>query len=248
MAILSNKVTVVTGASSGIGEATARVLAEAGATVILVARRQDRLNALVEAITDAGGTAVAIAADMTDQAQVTSVIGQAEQSYGKVDILINNAGVMLLGKIDGVDTEEWRRMVDLNLMGLMYATHAALPGMKRQGHGHIVNVSSVAGRVVNPISAVYAATKHAVGAFSEGLRKQESKNGIRVTVIEPGAVRTELSDHITDPDIQKQVRSMYSDMEPLESEDIAAAIFYAVTQPERVNVNEILIRPTAQEM
>jgi NADP-dependent 3-hydroxy acid dehydrogenase YdfG len=244
---LTSKVAIVTGASSGIGEATALALAAEGAMVAIAARRSDRLEALAKRITDQGGTALPITADVSDEAQVNDVVKQTQAKFGRVDILVNNAGVMLLGMIDGANTEDWRRMVNLNVLGLMYATHAVLPLMKAQGIGHIVNISSVAGRVANAGSGVYNATKWAVGAFSEALRKEVYQHNIRVTIIEPGLVATELPHHITDTAAKDRAADFYGSLKNLESEDIANAIAYAVTQPPHVNVNEILIRPTEQE-
>lgn len=244
---LTGKVAVVTGASSGIGEATAAALAAQGASVAVSARRKDRLDALVSRIRDAGGKAQAFAADVADEAEANNLIKEARAAFGRLDILVNNAGVMLLGPINNADTEDWRRMMQTNVLGLMYATHAALPLMKAQGGGHIVNISSVAGRTARAGAGVYNASKWGVGAFSESLRQEVYKDHIRVTIIEPGAVATELTHHITNPDAKKQIQDFVSSMTPLESEDIAAAITYAVTQPPRVNVNEILIRPTDQE-
>jgi len=175
------------------------------------------------------------------------MVRRAHEHFGQLDVLVNNAGLMLQGMVDGADTEEWRRMIGVNLLGLMYATHAALPLMKAQGKGHIVNLSSVAGRIANPRVAVYAATKFGVCAFSEALRKEVRKDGIRVTVIEPGIVATELADHITDVASKEALQARIASITPLESADVAAAILYAVTQPPRVNVNEILVRPTLQE-
>jgi len=243
---LDRKVAVVTGASSGIGEATAIALAAAGAQVAVAARRADRLEKLVKSISDHGGQAIPIVADVADDTQAHDMILKANAEFGRVDILINNAGVMLNGPIDGADTEDWRRMVNTNVLGLMYATHAALPIMKAQGEGHIVNISSVAGRIAQAGSGVYNATKWAVGGFSEALRQEVHKDKIRVTIIEPGAVATELTDHITNPAAKERIQAWVKSLTPLESEDIAAAIVYAVTQPMRVNVNEILIRPTDQ--
>jgi len=247
MASLTPKVAIITGASSGIGEATALALAAAGAKVALVARRAERLEALTKRIQESGGVALAIVADITDEAQARDIVNKTQAEWGRVDILVNNAGVMLLGAIDGADTEDWRRMFNTNVMGLMYATHAALPIMKAQQQGHIVNISSVAGRVVSAGTGVYNATKWAVGAFSESLRQEVHKDNIRVTIIEPGLVATELPQHITNPAAKERAKSFYGSVTNLESEDIAAAIVYAVTQPPRVNVNEILIRPTEQE-
>ncbi len=246
---LDGKVAIVTGASSGIGEATALLLAAEGAKVALVARRADRLESLAKRITAEGGSALVIAADVADESQANAMVQKTQAEFGRVDILINNAGVMLLGPVAGADTEDWRRMFDVNVMGLMYGTHAALPVMKQQGGGHIVNISSVAGRTTSALSSVYSATKFAVGAFSEGIRKQESKNKIRITVIETGVVITELTDHITHAETKQDIKGWIGSMkEPLQSEDIADGILYAVTQHPRVNVNEILIRPTEQDM
>lgn len=244
---LAGKVAIVTGASSGIGEATALALADAGATVAIAARRSDRLEALAKRILDQGGEVLSITADVSDEAQVKAMVQKTHAEYGRVDILVNNAGVMLLGMIDGANTEDWRRMININVLGLMYATHAVLPIMKAQGVGHIVNISSVAGRFANAGTGVYNATKWAVGAFSESLRKEVYQNNIRVTIIEPGLVATELPQHITDPAAKERAQQFYGSLKALESEDIAAAIAYAVTQPPHVNVNEILIRPTEQE-
>ena len=246
MASLSEKVAIITGASSGIGEATALALAAQGAQVVVVARRGDRLEKVAQQISETGGKALQIIADVTDEAQVRQMVDKAQAELGRVDILVNNAGVMLLGPIDGADTEDWRRMVNLNVLGLMYATHAVLPLMKAQGEGHIINISSVAGRTASANVGVYNATKWGVGAFSEALRQEVHKDKIRVTVIEPGIVATELGEHITNTEVKERLQARVAAMTPLESEDIAAAIVYAVTQPPRVNVNEILIRPTDQ--
>ncbi len=244
---LAGKIAIVTGASSGIGEATAIALAATGATVAIAARRGDRLATLAEKISASGGIALPITTDVSDEAEVAAMVNKVEEAYGRVDILVNNAGVMLLGAIAGANTEDWRRMININLLGLMYATHAVLPLMKEQGSGHIVNISSVAGRVANAGTGVYNATKWAVGAFSESLRKEVYTDHIRVTIIEPGLVATELPQHITDPKAKEWTKNFYGSVKTLESEDIAAAIAYAVTQPPHVNVNEILIRPTEQE-
>jgi NADP-dependent 3-hydroxy acid dehydrogenase YdfG len=244
---LVNKVAIVTGASSGIGEAAAVALAAEGAAVVIAARRSDRLETLAKRIADSGGKALPMTADVSDEAQVQTMVNKTQADYGRVDILVNNAGVMLLGAIAGANTEDWRRMFSINVLGLMYATHAVLPLMQAQGEGHIVNISSVAGRVANAGSGVYNATKWAVGAFSESLRKEVYKDNIRVTIIEPGLVATELPQHITDPNAKEFAKNFYDSVRTLDSEDIAAAIAYAVTQPSHVNVNEILIRPTEQE-
>jgi NADP-dependent 3-hydroxy acid dehydrogenase YdfG len=247
MKSLEGKVALVTGASSGIGEATALALGAAGARVVVAARRVERLDALVARIASAGGEARAVRADVATESDARAMVAAASSQGGLLDVVVNAAGVMLLGPVDGARTEDWRRMIDVNLLGLMYTTQAALPVMKAQGSGHFVNVSSLAGRVANPGAAVYAATKFGVCAFSESLRREVYQDGIRVTVVEPGVVRTELADHITDARAKEALRARVAAMTPLESEDIAAAILYAVTQPARVNVNEILVRPTSQE-
>lgn len=244
---LQGKVALITGASSGIGEASALSLAAEGARVAVVARRVERLQEVVRKIQQNGGQALPIVADVADEQQVAEMVKHVKNTLGRIDILVNNAGVMLLGQIDGANTEDWRRMVAINVMGLMYTTHAVLPLMKEQNRGHIINISSVAGRIARAGSGVYNVTKWGVVAFSEALRQESYKNNIRVTVIEPGAVATELTDHITDESARQKQSEWLQGLTPLESEDIAAAILYAVTQPERVNVNEILIRPTGQD-
>ena len=241
---LHGTVALVTGASSGIGEATARALADAGARLAILARRAERLERLAREI---GSETLVLEADVGDPEQARTAVERTVAELGRLDTLVNNAGVMLLGPIAGADTEDWRRMMGVNVLGLMYATHAALPLMKAQGSGHVVNVSSVAGRTARAGSGGYNASKWGVGAFSESLRQEVYKDKIRVTVIEPGAVATELTGHITHPEAKQQVQAFVQGMTPLESEDIAAAIVYAVTQPPRVNVNEILVRPTDQE-
>jgi len=222
---LDGKVALITGASSGIGEATALALAALGAKVALAARRAERLQKLEKQITDGGGKALSLVTDIADEAQATEMVHKTNSNFGSVDILVNNAGVMLVGPVEGADTSDWQRMININLMGLMYATHAALPLMKAQGGGHIVNISSVAGRVAVPNYAVYNATKFGVGAFSEALRKEVYKDKIRVTVIEPGGVATELADQITNPEFKQQIiEEFLQSITALESEDIAAAI------------------------
>jgi NADP-dependent 3-hydroxy acid dehydrogenase YdfG len=246
MAKLDGKVAVVTGASSGIGEATAEALAAEGAAVVVAARREDRLTDLVERIRSADGRVLAAVCDVTEESQAHGLIRKAQEEFGSVDILVNNAGVMLLSKVGKGLSEEWRQMFDVNVMGLLYATDAAIEVMKRQGSGHLVNVSSVAGRkVTRDASGVYAGSKHAVGAISEGLRQELLEDNIRVTIVEPGAVETELTNHITDQEARESLGGL-AQIEILQSEDIANAIAYAVTQPSHVSVNEILIRPTHQ--
>jgi NADP-dependent 3-hydroxy acid dehydrogenase YdfG len=243
---LDGKVAVVTGASSGIGEATAEALAAEGASVVVAARREERLADLAKRIEENGGRVLAAACDVADEGQAHGLIRKAEDEFGRVDILVNNAGVMLLSTVGKGLSEEWRRMFDVNVLGLLYTTDAAIETMKKQGGGHLVNVSSVAGRkVTRDSSGVYAGSKFAVGAISEGLRQELLQDNIRVTIVEPGAVATELTDHITDEDARNSLGGLLN-LEILQAEDIAGAIVYAVTQPERVSVNEILIRPTQQ--
>jgi NADP-dependent 3-hydroxy acid dehydrogenase YdfG len=243
---LQGKVCVVTGASSGIGAATARRLSAAGASVALAGRREDRLRELADEISGEGNPAVPIATDVTVESECSALIERTRSELGRLDVLINNAGVMLLGPIQGADTEEWRRMVSVNLLGLFYCTHAALPVMRDQGGGHIVNISSVAGRTASLGVGVYNATKWGVGAFSESLRQEALHVNVRVTIIEPGFVETELQDHSTDPMARAAIEDIRQKTTPLQAEDIAEAIHYAVAQPPHVSVNEVLVRPTEQ--
>ncbi|MER9255270.1 SDR family NAD(P)-dependent oxidoreductase [Mesorhizobium sp. M0598] len=243
---LAGKVALVTGASSGIGEATAATLAAAGAKVAIAARRADRLEALAARIEKAGGAPLRIEADVTSNDDVTAMVDKVVAEWGRLDILVNNAGVMLLSPAAEALLDDWRRMIELNLLALMGVTKAALPHL-RSAKGHIVNVSSIAGRVANPGASGYAATKFGVVGFSESLRREVYADKVRVTVIEPGLVRTELGDHVTNPAAKAGLDQRLAAMEVLTAEDIAAAILYAVSQPPHVNVNEIVIRPTDQE-
>jgi NADP-dependent 3-hydroxy acid dehydrogenase YdfG len=243
---LQGKVCVITGASSGIGEATARRLSEAGAAVALGARRVDRLKTLVEEIESKGGRALAVPTDVSDESQAKALIEDAGNELGRLDVLVNNAGLMLLGPIEGADTDEWRRMIGVNVLGLLYCTHAALPIMREQGAGHIVNVSSVAGRVASAGVGVYNATKWAVGGFSEALRQEALHANVRVTLIEPGMVTTELASHNSNPAVVQAIEHMRSQLEPLTAEDIAESIYFAITAPEHMSINELLVRPTKQ--
>ena len=245
MAKLDGKVAIVTGASSGIGEATAEALAAEGASVVVAARREDRLQDLVGRIEGNGGKVLSVACDVTNEEQAHALIERAEGEFGRVDILVNNAGVMLLSRIDKGLSDQWRQMFDVNVLGLLYATDATIRVMKRQGSGHIVNISSVAGRKVRATGGVYSGTKWAVNAISEALRLELQEDGIRITIVEPGAVKTELTEHITDEDALDAMSGLLS-LDILKSEDIANSIVYAVTQPENVSVNEVLIRPTQQ--
>jgi NADP-dependent 3-hydroxy acid dehydrogenase YdfG len=244
---LSGKVALVTGASSGIGEATAVALAEAGAAVAIGARRKDRLDALAARLGDAGSTVLQLDLDVTDERACADAVRRTREELGGLDVLVNNAGVMLLGTIVGADPEDWRRMIETNVMGLMYMTHAAIDGMVEQGSGDVVNMSSVAGRVARKGAGVYNASKWAVNAFSESLRQEVTGRGVRISLVEPGAVTTELRDHITQPEAKASAEKMYTSMRALDSEDIARAVVYLVGQPPHVSVNEVLIRPTDQE-
>jgi NADP-dependent 3-hydroxy acid dehydrogenase YdfG len=242
---LSGRVVAITGASSGIGEATALACVEAGASVALAARRADRIDALAQRINDDGGLAIAVPTDVADERQARAFVEQTYERLGRLDALVNNAGVMLLGPVTGADTAEWRRMIDANLYGVLYCSHAALPLMQQQGSGHIVNVSSVAGRIASAGSAVYNMTKWGVNGFSEGLRQEALHANVRVTIVEPGAVGTELLSHNNDA-VQAMAAKLFEGVKPLEASDIADAIVYALGQPEHVAINELLIRPTRQ--
>jgi len=248
---LAGTVALVTGASSGIGEATARALAARGAKVALAARRLERLKRLAAEIGGGGHTALAIRADVTDQQQAIEAVERTVDELGGLDILVNNAGQMLLGPIEGAPTEEWDRMIDLNLKGLINTTHAALPQLlaaardSQRGCADVVNIGSVAGRLARAGSGVYNLTKHGVGAFSESFRQEFATRKVRSIVIEPGAVETELTDHIREG-VRDQVRERFADIQVLEAGDVADAIAYAVTRPAHVSLNEILIRPTEQ--
>jgi NADP-dependent 3-hydroxy acid dehydrogenase YdfG len=244
---LDGKRAIVTGASSGIGEATGEALAAAGASVAIGARRKDRIDKLAERIEKGGGVARAYQVDVTDEGAARGFVEGATAALGGLDILVNNAGVMLLGPVEGADTEDWRRMVGVNVLGLLYCTHAALPIMREGGGGHIVNVSSVAGRHASAGSAVYNLTKFGVNAFSEALRQEALHSNIRMTVVEPGFVATELQAHNANPAVLDAIEKVRDEIgQVLEAEDIANSILYAVSQPQRVNVNEILVRPTRQ--
>jgi NADP-dependent 3-hydroxy acid dehydrogenase YdfG len=244
---LSGKVALVTGASSGIGAATAVALAEAGAALAIGARRRDRLDALSAELAGGGARVLALDLDVTDEASCRDAVRRTREELGGLDVLVNNAGVMLLGTIVGADPEDWRRMIATNVLGLMYTTHAAIDGLLEQGSGDIVNVSSVAGRTARKGAGVYNASKWAVNAFSESLRQEVTARGVRVSLVEPGAVATELSSHITQPEAREASRQMAAGMRTLQAEDIARAVLYVVTQPPHVAINEVLVRPTDQE-
>jgi len=244
---LDGRVAAVTGASSGIGEATALALAGAGAAVALGARRADRIQALAKRIEGEGGKAAAIEVDVADEAAARSFIEQTREQLGGLHSLVNNAGVMLLGPVEGADLDEWRRMIDVNVLGLLYCTHAALPVMREGGGGHIVNVSSVAGRTAAAGAAVYNFTKFGVSGFSEALRQEALHSNVRVTCVEPGFVETELQAHNENPAVQQGIEKSREQIgDVLQAGDIADAILYAISQPGHVSINEVLVRPTGQ--
>ena len=245
--MIKDKVAIVTGASSGIGHATALALSRAGARVAVGARRTDRLADLENRIREAGGEAFSKRLDVTKKEECRSFVDDVLGRWGSVDILVNNAGLMPLSFVKNLKIDEWDQMIDVNIKGVLYCTAAVVGHMLEKKSGHIVNISSVAGRIVFPAGSVYCATKHAVTAFSEGLREELSvRKNIRVTCIEPGVVATELTGTITDESLQGFVENAKK-MESLQADDIANAIVYAVESPRHVNVNEILIRPTTQE-
>jgi NADP-dependent 3-hydroxy acid dehydrogenase YdfG len=248
--ILDGTVALVTGASSGIGAATATALAAHGAAVAIAARRKDRLEALAADIRGKGGTVLVLESDITEEPQAADAVERTVRELGRLDTLINNAGVMLLGPAVGAPLSEWQQMVELNVLGLLYCAHAALPHLLRAASegprqvADLVNISSVAGRVARNGSGVYNLTKHGVGAFSESLRQEVTKRYVRVSLVEPGAVATELAGH-NRPEILENIRSQFG--QTMEAQDIADAITFIVTRPRHVAVNEVLIRPTEQE-
>jgi NADP-dependent 3-hydroxy acid dehydrogenase YdfG len=249
---LESTVALVTGASSGIGQAAARMLAARGAKLALVARRADRLEELAGEIADSGGTALPIEADVSEREQASTAVGRAVDELGRLDVLVSNAGVMLLGPIVDAPVEEWEQMVEVNLLGLLYTAHAALPHLLKAAEDEprrvadLVNISSVAGRMARKGSGVYNATKHGVGAFSESLRQEVTGRHLRVSLVEPGAVATELQSH-NRPEVRDEIEKRFVEMDILQAEDIADAIAYVVTRPRHVAINEVLVRPTQQE-
>lgn len=243
---IEGKIVVITGASSGLGEATARLLSTQGASVVLGARRADRLNSLADELTGAGGKALAITTDVTQREEVKQLVDAAVQAYGRVDVMINNAGLMPQSLLERLKIDEWDRMIDVNIKGVLYGVAAVLPYMKAQKSGHIINVSSVAGHKVRAGTAVYAATKTAVRVISEGLRQEVKPYNIRTTVISPGAVATELPESVTDPDVAERIHKFYAEI-AIPADSFARAVAFAISEPEEVDVNEILFRPTRQE-
>ena len=244
---IEGKVVAITGASSGLGEATARLLSVQGASVVLGARRIDRLRALADELSRRGGKALAVPTDVIQCDQVKRLVDAAVQTYGRIDVMINNAGLMPQALLERLKIDEWNRMIDVNIKGVLYGIAAAPPHMKRQKAGHFINVSSVAGHRVGPGFAVYAATKYAVRALSEGLRQEVKPYNIRTTVISPGAVATELPNTVTDPQAAERIRKFYAEV-AIPAESFARAVGFAMSQPEEVDENEILFRPTRQEV
>lgn len=244
---IEGKVVVITGASSGLGEATARMLAAQGARVVLGARRAERIQALADELASAGGTALAVPTDVTNRAQVQALVDAAVAAYGRLDVIINNAGLMPHAPLERLKVDEWERMIDVNLKGVLYGIAAALPRMQEQQSGHIINVSSVAGHKVRPGGVVYAATKHAVRVLTEGLRMEVKPYHIRTTVISPGAIATELPNSISEPDIAAGMQTFYAQI-AIPADSFARAVVFAMSQPEDVDINEILFRPTSQEL
>jgi len=247
--MLSNtkdKVVIITGASSGIGEATAKELASKGAKLVLAARREDRLQQLQKEIEKTGGKAIYKVTDVTSHEQMEELAQYALQEFEKIDVLVNNAGVMPHSFLFKKRIEDWNKMIDVNIKGVLYGIAAVLPSMREQKSGHVINLSSVAGHVVGAGSAVYAGTKFAVRAISEGLRKEEAGNNIRSTIISPGAVQSELINLITDIDLKPGIDKLYEDV-AIDAESIARAIAFAIEQPSDIAINEMLIRPTHQE-
>ncbi len=244
---IAGKIVVITGASSGLGEATARLLSRQGASVVLGARRVERLRSLADELTGRGGKALAVPTDVTDRDQVKRLVNSGVQAYGRIDVMINNAGLMPQAPLERLKVDEWDRMIDVNIKGVLYGIAAALPHMKQQKAGHIINVSSVAGHKVGPGFAVYAATKHAVRALSEGLRQEVKPYHIRTTVISPGAVATELPNSVTEPDVAERIQKYYEE-NAIPAESFAKVVAFAIEQPEEVDINEILFRPTRQDL
>ena len=244
---IQGKIIVITGASSGLGEAAARHLSAKGATIVLGARRAQRINALAEELSAGGAKALAITTDVTHSDQVKRLVDTAVEKYGRIDVMINNAGLMPLSPLERLKIEDWDRTIDVNIKGVLYGIAAALPHMKLRKSGHIVNVSSVAGHKVRPGSSVYAATKTAVRVLSEGLRQEVKPYNIRTTIISPGAVRSELPDSITEPDVNSDIHKFY-DAVAIPADSFARAVAFAIGQPDEVDINEILYRPTRQEL
>jgi NADP-dependent 3-hydroxy acid dehydrogenase YdfG len=244
---ITGKVIVITGASSGMGAAAAAYLAARGASVVLGARRADRIDALAAEIGEAGGKALAVVTDVTKREDVRKLVDSAVDTFGRIDVIINNAGVMPLSPLDRLKVDEWDQMIDVNIKGVLYGIAAALPHMKAQGAGHVINLASVAGHKLFAGSSVYSATKFAVRALSDGLRQEMATHNIRTTIISPGAVRTELLDHISEKDVQKANQDYVAEV-GVPAETFARLVAFAINEPEDVGINEILFRPTAQQL
>ena len=244
---IDGKIIVITGASSGLGEAAARHLAAQGAKVVLGARRAERIEALAEEIRTAGGEALPVATDVTDRAQVANLIDTAVRDFGRVDVLINNAGIMPLSALESLKVDEWDRMIDVNIKGVLYGIAAALPHMKAQRSGHVITTASVAGHLISPASSVYSGTKFAVRAICEGFRQEVKDYNIRTTIVSPGAVKTELLDHISDEAVQGANRDFVGSV-GISPSSFASMVAFAISQPDDVDVNEIIFRPTAQPL
>lgn len=244
---IEGKVIVITGASSGMGEAAARHLSAQGATVVLGARRADRIEALAQELILKGGKALAVQTDVTQLESVQNLVDTAVRTYGRIDVLLNNAGIMPLSPMERLKVNDWNQMIDVNLRGVLHGIAAALPHMQRQKSGHFINTSSVAGHKTGPTFAVYAATKHAVRSLSEGLRQEVKPYNIRTTIVSPGAVATELLNSITEPDLEAANRSFVESM-GISPDAYARVVAFAISQPHDVDINEILFRPIAQEM
>ena len=244
---IEGKVVVITGASSGLGEATARHLAAEGATLVLGARRIDRIQALAEELEANGGQALAVKTDVVHRDQVEALVNAAIDEYGRVDVMLNNAGIMPQAPLERLTVDEWDQQIDVNIKGVLYGIAAVLPHMQERKSGHIINVSSIAGHKVVPPGTVYCATKHAVRALSEGLRMEVTPYNIRSTIISPGAIDTELTDSIRDPEVAEGFKAFYAKT-AIPADSFARAVAFAISQPEEVDINEILYRPTAQEV
>ncbi|APG23967.1 SDR family oxidoreductase [Syntrophotalea acetylenica] len=244
---IKGKVVVITGASSGLGEATARLLSAQGASVVLGARRFERLQTLAEELNQGGGKVLAIPTDVTELDQVKRLVDTTVQTYGRIDVIINNAGLMPLSLLERLKIDDWNQMIDVNIKGVLNGIAAALPYMQEQKSGQVINVSSVAGHKVRPGNVVYAATKHAVRVLSEGLRQEVKPYNIRTTIISPGAVATELPDSVTESDVADNIRNFY-EAYAIPADSFARAVAFAMSQPDNVDINEILYRPTAQEL
>ena len=244
---ITGKVVVITGASSGFGKITAEYLSERGAKVVLGARRTERIDAIAKAINDKGGSALAVTTDVTKVEQVKNLVDTAVKTYGKIDVLINNAGIMPLSPLEYLKVEDWDACIDINIKGVLYGIAAALPYMKEQKSGHIISVSSVAGHTISPGGAVYSASKYSVRVISEALRQEVKPYNIRTSVISPGAVDTDLTGSITAEDVASGIKQYYAE-NAIPADSFARAVAYVISQPEDVDINEVLFRPTKQQL